>query len=141
MGHADAVRAVRLEWSGRGLRFEGRGTDPATPAVTIDGDGEAGPSPMLALLLSAASCSGADVVVMLEKMRAGLERLSVEVRGVRRAEHPRRYVQVQFRFLMAGSGLDRAKAERAVSLSLNKYCSVVHSLAPDVEVQYELDFA
>lgn len=134
-------RAVLLEWQGEGLRFLGRGTEPETPAVAIDGDGGTGPSPMLALLLAAASCSGADVVVMLEKMRVRLERLAVGVRGVRREEHPRRYVRVQFRFRMAGEGLDRAKAERAVSLSLKKYCSVVHSLAPDIEVGYEVDLA
>jgi putative redox protein len=132
---------VELVWSGEGLRFTGGGTEPATPAVEIDGDGESGPSPMIALLLAAAGCSGADVVVILKKMRVQLREVSIAVEGMRRDEEPRRYVSLRFRFRLAGEGLDRAKAERAVSLSLEKYCSVVSSLAPDVSIAYDIDLA
>lgn len=134
-------RAVRLEWTGDRLRFEGRGIDPLAPAVTLDGDGEAGPSPMLALLLAAASCSGSDVVVILRKMRIAPRAVTVEVRGTRRDEEPRRYVAIRFLYRLAGVGLDRAKAERAVTLSLEKYCSVVHSLAPDIRIDYDVELA
>jgi putative redox protein len=96
---------------------------------------------MQALLLACAACSGADAVVILQKMRVQLSALEVEVEGTRRDEEPRRYVAVRFRFRLAGAGLDRAKAERAVSLSLEKYCSVVHSLAPDVDVAHDIEIA
>lgn len=132
------LRAVTLDWTGQGMVFRGRGSEPATPEIVLDGDGAAGPSPMLALLLAAASCSASDVVLILEKMRVALERLTVEVEGVRRDEEPRRYVALHFSFRMAGAGLDHAKAERAVSLSLEKYCSVVHTLAPDVAVTHDV---
>jgi len=135
------TRAVRLTWSGEGLRFSGGGTEPETPEVAIDGDGVTGPSPMLALLLAAASCSGADVVVMLEKMRVGLRSLTVDVEGTRRDEEPRRYIAVRFHFHISGAGLDMAKAERAVSLSLEKYCSVVHSMAPDISIDHDIELA
>ncbi len=131
-------RAVRVEWTGRGLSFTGGGTDPASPEITLDGDAEAGPSPMLALLLAAAGCTGADVVLILQKMRVQLGSVVVEVEGVRREEDPRRYVSVHFRFLIAGEGLNPAKASRAVELSLEKYCSVIHSLAPDITVSHEI---
>ena len=132
-------RAVRLEWSGDRLRFTGGGTDPQTPPITIDGDGNEGPSPMLALLLAAAGCSAADVVVILKKMRVDLAHLSVEVRGTRRDEEPRRYTDITFRFRAGGSNLGRDQLERAVELSLGKYCSVVHSLAADIEVRHEIE--
>jgi putative redox protein len=131
-------RAVRLEWTGQGLRFRGGGTEPATPEIVIDGDGEQGPSPMLSLLLAAAGCSGADVVVILNKMRVPIERLAIEVVGVRRDEEPRRYTGLKFRFTVSGNEIDVPKVERAVELSLEKYCSVVASLAPDVAVGYEV---
>lgn len=131
-------RAVRLEWTGTGLRFRGGGIEPLSPAVEIDGESQSGPSPMLALLLAAAGCSGADVVSILQKMRVELRRVEIEVSGQRRAEEPRRYVTLHYRYLLSGAGLDRSKAERAVSLSLEKYCSVVHSLAPDIELSYEI---
>ncbi len=137
----DNERAVRLEWTGTGMRFTGGGTHPVTPSIVVDGDGEAGPSPMLTLLLAAAGCTGADVVAMLRKMRVTLRRLSVEVTGIRRETEPRRYVSVTFRFTIAGDDLTRAKADRAVALSLEKYCSVVHSLAPDIHVSQSIEIA
>ncbi len=131
-------RAVRLEWTGTGLRFRGGGLEPPSPPVEIDGESKSGTSPMLALLLAAAGCSGADVVSILKKMRVELQRAEIEVSGQRRAEEPRRYVSIHYRYLLSGIGLDRSKAERAVELSLKKYCSVVHSLAPDIELSYEI---
>jgi len=131
-------RAIRLDWMGRGLRFSGGGTLPETPAIVLDGDGEAGPSPMLTLLLAAAGCSGADVVLMLQKMRVTLRSLRIEVQGTRREPNPRRYTEITFRFALAGDGLDDAKADRAVRLSLEKYCSVVHSLRPDIAIRHEI---
>jgi putative redox protein len=136
-----AERSVRLTWAGEGLRFSGAGTDPVTPPVVIDGDGTAGPSPMITLLLAAAGCTGADVVSILAKMRVTLRRCEIDATGVRHAEHPRRYTAIRLRFTLAGDGLDRAKAERATELSLATYCSVMHSLAPDIVVQHEVVLA
>lgn len=135
------TRAVRLKWMGEGVRFRGGGTDPAAPEIEIDGDGGGGPSPMQVLLLAAAGCAGADVVVILEKMRGGLEQLSIEVSGNRRDEHPKRYESVSLKFTMSGADMDSAKAERAVGLSIEKYCSVLHSFDPAIDVAYEIDLA
>lgn len=133
------TRAVRLDWIGVGLRFSGGGTDPETPAVELDGDGATGPSPMIALLLAAAGCCGADVVAILAKMKVRLDTCVVDVSGIRREGHPKRYASLKFVFRLSGDGLDRAKAERAVGLSLKKYCSVVHSLAPDITIAHEIE--
>lgn len=134
-------RAVRLTWEGGGHRFTGQGTDPASPAIRIDGDSATGPSPMLTLLLAAGSCSGADVVSILEKMRVTLAGLTVEVRGTRREDDPRRYVAIRYRFTIQSPDAREEQAERAVALSLEKYCSVVHTLAPDVAVSHEVVLA
>jgi putative redox protein len=135
------VRVARLDWTGDGLHFEGRGTVPETPSVAIDGGATAGPSPMLTLLLAAAGCTAADVVVILEKMRVRPETFSVEVEGTRRAVDPKRYESVTLRYRIGGGGVTRSQAERAVGLSLEKYCSVMHSLAPDIAVEHEIDLA
>jgi putative redox protein len=133
--------AVRLSWSGTGLAFHGGGTDPKTPAVQIDGDGKRGPSPMLTLLLACAGCTGADVVHVLGKMRVVLRELTIDVEGQRRDDDPRRYTSIRLRYRLSGDGLDRAKADRAVGLSLEKYCSAVHSLAPDMDIDYDVEVA
>jgi putative redox protein len=130
----ETKRAV-LTWK-QGLRFYGGA--PEGPAINVDGDNTAGPGPMLTLLLAAAACSGSDVVVILGKMRIKLEAFSIEVEGIRREEEPRRYVAIQLDYRLRGVGLDPVKARRAIDLSLEKYCSVVHSLASDIAITYAL---
>ena len=120
------TKHISLGWTG-GLVF--RGGEPGGPETTIDGDNEAAPGPMLTLLLAAAACTGADVVVILEKMRVTLRELRIEASGVRREQEPRRYTGLHLEYHLRGEGLDEAKARRAVDLSITKYCSVVSSLA------------
>ena len=133
------TRSIQLSWSGEGLRFSGGGTEPNTPKIELDGDSDAAPSPMHALLLACAGCAGADVVVILRKMKVALRTLSIDVTGTRRADHPKRYTDIHYRFRLSGEGLDRTKAERAVSLSLEKYCSVALSLASDINIDSEIE--
>jgi len=129
------IKKAVLTWQ-EGVRFSGGALEG--PSTIVDGDNDAGPGPMLTLLLAAGSCSGSDVVVILEKMRVQLRRLRIDVTGVRREQEPRRYIAIHFDYHVAGEGLDQAKATRAIDLSLEKYCSVVHSLAPDIAITYAL---
>jgi len=93
---------------------------------------------MEALLLALAGCSGADVVSILQKKRADLRAFRVEVVGERRDEHPKRYSAITLRYHVSAPGLGEEHARRAIDLSLEKYCSVTHSLAKDIAVRYEL---
>jgi putative redox protein len=129
------VRQATMTWV-RDLVFEGGAPDG--PAGMLDGDGAAAPSPVVALLMAVAACSGSDVVAILEKMRVGLTRCRIEVTGTRREEHPRRFLDMQLVFHLSGTDLDEARARRAIDLSMDKYCSVVHSLAPDIAITHEL---
>jgi putative redox protein len=135
---SEEVKHVALDWE-RDMIF--RGGAPDGPSVVVDGDNAQAPGPMLTLLLAAASCTGSDVVMILEKMRVGLRRLRIEVHGTRREETPRRYTAIRFEFRIAGEGLDETRARRAIDLSLEKYCSVVASLAPDIAISYGLTLA
>ena len=128
------TKQVELTWEG-GQAF--RGGVPGGPQALVDGHGVAAPSPVDQLLLAAASCSGIDVVLILEKMRATITRFRIEVAGERRAEAPRRILAIHFRFLISGEGIDDTKLRRAVDLSIEKYCSVIHSLAPDIRITYD----
>jgi len=130
------TKHVTLAWTGD-LRFEGG--EPGGPVSRIDADNVTAPGPMLHLLLAAASCSAADVVDIMAKMREKLTSLDLEAWGDRRDEQPRRYVGIRFKFRVRGESVSEAKVRRAIDLSLEKYCSVIHSLAPDIRVSYELD--
>ena len=130
------LRYASVQWT-HDLVFEGCGPDG--PTITIDGDGKEGPSPVVSLMLAAAACSGADVVLILQKMRASISSFRIDVRGTRREEDPRRYTALHFTFRLAGEGVDETRARRAIGLSLEKYCSVIHSLAPDIAITCDLD--
>jgi putative redox protein len=129
------TKRVSLTWQER-LVF--RGGEPGGPETTIDGDNAAGPGPMLTLLLAAASCTGADVVAILQKMRVTLQELRIEASGDRREQDPRLYTSIHLEYHLRGDGLDEGKARRAIDLSITKYCSVVHSLAPDIRITHGL---
>jgi putative redox protein len=127
------TKRVTLRWQ-QGLVF--RGGEPGGPETTVDGDNAMAPGPMLTLLLAAASCTGSDVVAILAKMRVGLAECRIEASGVRREADPRRYLSLHLDYHLRGEGLDEAKAGRAIELSITKYCSVIHSLAPDIRVTH-----
>ncbi len=129
------TKRVEVTWS-TGLIFTGG--EPGGPRTVVDGDNASAPGPMLTLLLAAASCSGADVVSILEKMRVKLLEFRIDVAGERREEDPRRYTAIHFDYHLRGEGLDEAKASRAIDLSIRKYCSVLHSLAPDISITHGL---
>ncbi|HEX7091566.1 MAG TPA: OsmC family protein [Longimicrobiales bacterium] len=129
---------VRLEvrWTGAGLEFEGG--PPGGPAAKVDGNGKTAVSPMQALLLSLAGCTAADVVDILTKMRVPLEGLELAVEGDRAAEAPRRYERIRIEYRVKVPGGAEEKVRRAVALSHEKYCSVLHTLRPDVVLETEL---
>jgi len=98
---------------------------------------EDGPSPMEAVLMAAGGCSGIDVVSILKKMRQPLEDLEIQVSGQRREEHPRYFHTVTLKFILTGD-LDAQKVEKAIELSMEKYCSVTTGLRAEVNYEYEI---
>ena len=132
----DSKRMIAaLDWTG-GLRFTAGKIDG--PVFSMDGDGETAASPVVALLCAAGACSGADVVSIIEKKRITLTRCHVEVGGDRREDYPRRFTAIWLRFTLAGIGLTEVAAARAVELSVEKYCSVMLSLNPDITITTEI---
>ena len=129
---------ITMRWL-EGLRFEGGA--PAQSPILVDGDSKTATSPVELLLLSAATCTASDVVIILQKQRVTLEALEVSVLGTRRETEPRRYTAIAFHFTIRGEGADEGKARRAIDLSLEKYCSVVASLAPDISISYDVTVA
>ena len=134
------IRKVRLRWAGEGLVFRG-GADGG-PEMTIDSDGSEGASPTQQLLLSLAGCMGVDVVLILQKSRVPLEALDVEVIGERADSEPRRFVAIELVYRVKGPGPEhQPRLQRAIDLSRDKYCSVLHSLHPDIRFSIRVERA
>jgi putative redox protein len=132
------IKRVTLHWTGEGLAFQGGGT--THPAITVDGGSRAGPSPMEVLLLSVAGCMAIDVRLILDKARVPLTALEVETEGVRADTEPRRYIRVKMIFRVTGPTEEHeARVARAVQLSRDKYCSVLHTLDPDLPIETSIE--
>jgi putative redox protein len=101
-------------------------------APEIGGEGR-GMRPMELLVSALASCASMDVVSILTKQREPLTQLEVEALAERAAGTPAPLTRVELRFVAHG-GVDAHKLERAVRLSVEKYCSVAESLADEVVV-------
>lgn len=98
----------------------------------IDGNSKMAPSPVETLLSSLGTCAASDVVDILTKQRNAPRKLTVDVVAARRPEYPRRVMELEVTFTIERSGLERAQVERAIALSIEKYCSVAASLAGDI---------
>ncbi|MDH3270973.1 MAG: OsmC family protein [Gemmatimonadota bacterium] len=135
---ASDTKQVRLKWTGSGLAFRG-GPDGGFQ-VGIDSDGEIGQSPMEMLLMALAGCMAIDVLMILGKGRVHVEDLEVEAIGERASSVPRRYVTIRLIYRLKGPAADdRPKLERAIELSRDKYCSVLHTLDPETEIDIRIE--
>lgn len=128
------VRQVRVRWTGEGLAFEG-GAE-GCPPIVVDSDLAKGPSPTHLLLIALAACMGVDVKMILEKSRVPLDSIAVEAMGVRAEEAPRRFLKITLTYELRGPEEEHeARLQRALDLSRDKYCSVLHSLDPAIEIE------
>ncbi|MEX0908857.1 MAG: OsmC family protein [Gemmatimonadaceae bacterium] len=127
---------VTVTWDGDQRFGAGR---PDRETIHLDGRGATGPSPVDALLGSIAACAGIDVAEILAKRRTPASSMRIEAIGERVTTIPKRLKHVTLHFQIEGAGIDRENAERAIELSINKYCSVRSSLREDVPVEWTLE--
>ena len=99
------------------------------------GPSEAGVRPMQAVLMALGGCSAMDVLLVLQRGRHTVDTLEVEVEGTRADATPAVFTDIHLHFLASGD-FSAAKLQRAVDLSLEKYCSVAHMLQPGVRITH-----
>lgn len=121
---------VKVLWK-EGVSFEG--VAPSGHRVVMDGSPlvggrELGPRPSELVLSAVGGCTGIDAVSILEKMRVELDRFEIDVEGTTAADHPKSFTDVRLTYRFWGEGISPEAVTRAVSLSVEKYCMVLHSL-------------
>jgi putative redox protein len=131
---------VHVRWAAPMLMV---GRADGTTTVLMDtkpesGGSGVGPSPMDAVLMALASCSGMDVVGILGKMRAPLDGLVILVTAERAVEHPKVFTRIHLRYMAWGVGLAYEQVHKAVTLSLEKYCSVSAMLRKTADIAHEI---
>ncbi len=96
-----------------------------------------GPSPMELVLIGTGGCSAFDVVHILEKAREAIEDCIVEIDAERAEQDPKVFTRIHMHFVVKGRGLAANKVERAISLSIEKYCSASAILAKTATITHD----
>jgi len=125
---------AELKWT-EALRFD---VTSARISTVVDGDSNTGASPVQMLVIALAGCMSADVVDIVCKGRHALTAFRAEIIAERAPEPPTRVVSASLRFHLEGN-VPPAAVERAIALSRDKYCSVWHSLRPDIQLTTAYD--
>ena len=98
-----------------------------------------GPSPMELVLIGTGGCSAFDVVHILTKGREPVEDVAVEVEAERADQDPRVFTRVHMHFIVRGRGLSKEKVERAIKLSVEKYCSASAMIAKTATMTWDFE--
>ena len=107
---------------------------------TADGDApKPGPSAMELVLMGAGSCSAWDVVEILKKGRQAIEDVIVELDADRAEVSPKVFTRINLHFVVKGRGLDPKRVERAINLSVEKYCSATAMLEKTASVSHDFE--
>tara|TARA_B110000263_G_scaffold129981_1_gene113005 strand:+ start:383 stop:799 length:417 start_codon:yes stop_codon:yes gene_type:complete len=105
---------------------------------SLEGDSEKIASPKALMLSSLAVCSGIDVVSILEKMKIELKDFKINTVGSLTQEHPKYYNKVSMEYHFYGDQLDKEKINKAVNLSITKYCGVMEMFRSFAEITTEI---
>jgi putative redox protein len=115
-----------------GMRFVGRGAsghDVVMDASETNGGQDTAARPVEVLLASLGACTGMDIVAILR----------VELADERAADYPKVLKRIHLSYVVSGE-VPREQLEKAIELSLAKYCPIANSLAGVAEITYEMRF-
>ena len=98
-----------------------------------------GPSPKRMLLASLLTCTGMDVVSLLDKMRVPYTAFRIEGIAPLTEEHPKVFSEVRMKYIVEGEGIKRDKVEKAINLSQDRYCGVSIMLKKHCPITWELE--
>ncbi len=129
---------THIEWTG-GVAFKtlsGTGHEAIMDGAPEAGGQNSGARPMEMVLTGLAGCTSFDVVEILKKMRVDLHAMTAEITAERAENAPRVFTKIHMDFTITGAKINQAKADRAVSLSVEKYCSAAQMLKKTADITY-----
>ena len=128
-------QAVHLEASN-----ENGNTVQIDGAPKIGGE-DKGARPMELLLMGLGGCSSMDILSILAKQKVALDDFNIDVDAERDSENvPSLFTNIHVKFIFKGENLEASlkKIERAVNLSMDKYCSVTKILEKSAKITHEI---
>lgn len=128
---------VHLERLDGAFHFVGRneaGVETHFDLTEEEGGTNQAPGPMQTVAMALASCSSIDVVLILNKQRQVIESFEIEVDYDRASDQvPAVFTRLHMDFILTGD-LEPGKVQRAIDLSVSKYCSVSAMLSKTARI-------
>jgi putative redox protein len=117
--------------------------NPSGDEIFIDSSEEFGGTnsglrPKAMMLSSLAGCSGLDVVSLLKKMKAEVDDFKIITTGELTDEHPKYYHKVKIDYHFYGEELNEKKINKAVNLSIERYCGVFEMFRHFAKMETEI---
>jgi putative redox protein len=130
---------AKIRWIER-LSFAG--TADSRHWVIMDTDESSGGSagsatPLELVLLGLGGCTSMDVVSILQKMRVSLNRYEITLDAERAENHPKVFTKIRIEYRFWGSDIDPQKVEKAIGMSMTKYCTVSAMLGKAVPIEHD----
>jgi putative redox protein len=120
-----------------GMQFKGGSSSGHQLIMDADdssGGQNKGFRPMELLLVGFGGCTGMDVISILRKKRQDVTGLEMNVKGEKSEAHPHVYREVRIEYVITGKDVQSEAVERAIGLSLEKYCSVGATLGKTAKI-------
>ena len=135
-----ATNLVKTSWK-ENMQFES--DNPSGISLTMDAGEESGGEgkgyrPKALMLSSLAGCSGLDVVSLLKKMHAEVAEFRIDITAELTDEHPKFYNKVKVDYHFSDSELQPKKIQKAVNLSVTKYCGVMEMFRQFADLEIEI---
>jgi len=133
---------ISTKWKG-GMAFESNnpsGIDLIIDAGPDDGGEGKGLRPKALMLSGLAGCSGLDVASLIKKMKLEVDDFTIETIANLTDEHPKYYDHVVIEYHFHGANLNEDKLQRAVDLSVEKYCGVMEMFRRFAELEIKTIF-
>lgn len=108
--------------------------------VAAGGGEDSGPPPKKLLLGTLATCTGMDVVSLLQKMRVKFSDFDIVTNADLTGEHPKVFSKIEVVYRIKVDDKDREKVEKAVNLSQEKYCGISAMLRKNSTLDFNIEY-
>jgi len=100
-----------------------------------------GMRPKKMLLGALNTCSGMDVISILDKMKVSYTKLEVESEAEQTDDHPKVFKSIHMVYKSDVKQEDLDKLKRAIELSQDKYCGISAMLKKHCDITYEIELS
>ncbi len=131
----------KVEWLD-GVSFQltsGTGHVTQSDGPQEEGGQNAGMRPMEMVLLGMGGCTAFDIAQILRKRRREPDLLEIDLEAQRADEVPKVFTSIHLKYRVRGEGITEREVQRAIELSLEKYCSATRMLAETAAISFEFE--